>query len=109
MSDHVGQIESKPSPRPGVPTVIGKNPLRVWIHGPDGKPEEIDLAPVLTQAIAHELWKRHAGNSVVNWIQAEAVVDHLADALADADAAAARPAAMQTEAKPSPAPVRLAA
>ena len=88
------QIVSKPSPRLGVPTIAAKKTLKVWVHGPDGRPEQIDLTHALTQAVAHELWRQHAGNSVVNWIQAEAVVDHLADALA------ASRAAVTTEAKP---------
>lgn len=88
------QIESKPSPRLGVPTMTAKKPLKVWVHGPDGTPQQIDLTQALTQAIAHELWRQHAGNSVVNWIQAEAVVDHLVDALE------ASREAVQAEAKP---------
>lgn len=104
MSDStLRQIETKPTPRLGVPTMSSARPLRVRIHGPAGEPLEVDLTHTLTQAIAHELWRLHQGNSVVNWMQAEAIVDHLADAVE-----AQRAPAMQAEAKPM-APARLAA
>lgn len=91
------QIESKPSPRPGVPTMEKHRCFSVYVPTAKGH-QEIDLTATITRAIAHELWQKFGGNSVINWLQAEAIVDHLADSIEGAQA----PLPMaQTEAKPA--------
>ena len=35
----------------------------------------IDLRTAMVTAVAHELWHRYGGNEVLNWIEAEQIVD----------------------------------
>lgn len=47
---------------------------RVVVHPTCGPPDGIDVTESLIEAIAHELWKLHGGNDVLNWIEAEAML-----------------------------------
>lgn len=53
-------------------------PGRIIVH-PFHSPEGLDVTDAIVAAIAHEIWKRHDGNAVLNWIEAERC---LAEALA---------------------------
>ncbi len=51
-------------------SVRPRNQGRVVIH-PFHAPEGIDVTEAIVAAIAHEIWKRHSGNAVLNWVEAE--------------------------------------
>lgn len=51
--------------------------LLVRIGAPINATIDIDLKHAITTAVAQKLWEQHGGNSVVNWLQAEAIVDNL--------------------------------
>jgi hypothetical protein len=44
------------------------------VHPICGPPDGLDVTESLIGAIAHELWKLHGGNDVLNWIEAESML-----------------------------------
>lgn len=54
------QPRSRTTPRPG----------RIVVH-PFHSPEGLDVTDAIIAAIAHEIWKVHGGNAVLNWLDAE--------------------------------------
>src|SRR5687768_9281298 len=52
--------------------------MRITIRPAAAPDREIDIAPALIAAIAHELWRHTGGNEVLNWLEAERVVAKLA-------------------------------
>lgn len=51
--------------------LVPKHSGRFIVHPPAGPRGGIDLTERVVGVIADELWKRHGGNDVLNWIEAE--------------------------------------
>jgi hypothetical protein len=61
----------------------------IRFHAPERREE--DLAKPLVAAIAHELWKLHGGNDVLNWLEAEILLQNALAADRSFDAAGIHP------------------
>ena len=51
--------------------------MRVVIRPSLSPDRELDIAPALIGAVAHELWKHCGGNEVLNWLEAERILARL--------------------------------
>ena len=92
-----------PAPR-GLPQAVTIHPA-----GPDRPGVEIRVRDALIAAAAREIWKQRGGNEVLNWLEAEVLVD---DALSRLRASApphgseSPPPAAQSADRPVPPPSR---
>jgi hypothetical protein len=57
------------APAPAAPA-----PLRIVLKPYLGPREGLDVTEAITRTVAQELWKLHGGNDVMNWLEAERLV-----------------------------------
>jgi hypothetical protein len=96
------QIEQEPDPFVPQPDNRLPSSIAVRIGHPIDAVIHVDLRHAITAAVAQRLWEQFAGNSVINWLQAEAIVDNLSLAPATTQPVAHTDNAPEQIAEPKP-------